>query len=139
MKYLLILLFSVFIYTGCGGNEQPKEIKGKWEGKDTSGVTQVFSFKENNEASWQMKSSIFNMTFDINYYLDNSANPYKVKFSNFKEGPLAGKNLYCIIKFTDENTMKIDCEAAESDVDQSTAYPEDFTDETLILHKVKEQ
>ena len=126
IKQILLTLSILISLISC--TSLKNKLLGSWDNKKG----QILEFKKDNQAEWIFYNETSKDAFQINYNTNFNTKPIQLELTNFKAGPLKGKTLFGIIEFTNDSTLRFDCEPLLAD------RPKDFNSEqTQTYFKLK--
>ena len=126
IKHTLLTLLILSAFISCTSSND--KLLGSWDNKEG----QILEFEKDSQAKWIFYTETTSDTFQINYNANFNTKPIQIDLTNFKAGPLKGKTLFGIIEFTNDSTMRFDCEPLLAD------RPKDFNSEqTKTYFKLK--
>lgn len=99
-------------------------IVGKWNAASANAKGATFEFEPADKVVWRLPVG----TFSLAYRLDASTTPWALDLVGFKDGPLKGRTLYCIVERTGDR-LRMDCEPGAPTAEGSKKRPPAFVPE----------
>ena len=116
--------------------ESNESIVGEWTGIDSSGATQMFTFRSDRTVEWKVESggSVFQLS-GLSYEQNDVAGLRHLDISGFRSGPLEGLILYGLVDLSRPDTLIYDAEAGDDD--EEDLRPNQLTDSAVTYTRIK--
>ena len=122
MKWLAGAILAVSL-ASCAYNGP--SLLGEWSSTHEQSGPNTFTFRPSGSATWTFDAPEVG-TFELMYEINYRTRPHLIELSGFDRGVLAGRVLYGLLEFLDDNRFRFAADAGEPGDDDGR--PRDFTD-----------
>ncbi|HEU4570892.1 MAG TPA: META domain-containing protein, partial [Gemmatimonadales bacterium] len=81
---------------------------GPWHVVSDNALGTGFDFRPDSTVTWQLGAPS-----ELRYAFDPAPDPAHLDITGFPGGPLKGRTLYCVVKFSTPDRFRMDCEPGE--------------------------